>query len=86
LCGHFAAKGIGVDVVDKGPLAVDLQHREPLAVARLQPGVAIDLDLFELERDLLPNLRDYPPCPLAEMTTLSVVENDLRFAEVPRSD
>jgi hypothetical protein len=58
LCGHFAAKGIRVDVVDEGPLAVDLQHREPFPVTRLQPGVAVDLDLLELERDLLPNVGD----------------------------
>jgi len=49
LCGHFATKGIWVDVVDKGPLPVDLHYREPLPVARLQPGIAVDLDLLELE-------------------------------------
>ncbi len=78
MCGYFAAKGIRVHVVDKGPLAVDLQHGEPLPVARLQSWIAVDLDLLELERDLLPNLGDDPSRALAQVTSLCVVEDDLR--------
>jgi hypothetical protein len=32
-------------VVDEGPLAVDLDHRQPLPVARLEIGIAGDVDL-----------------------------------------
>jgi hypothetical protein len=78
LCGHFATKGIWVDVVDEGPLAVDLYNGKPLPVARLQRGIAVDLDLLELERQLLANLGDDPPRPLAQVAALSVVEDDPR--------
>jgi hypothetical protein len=32
-------------VVDEGPLAVDLDHRQPLSVARLEVWIAGDVDL-----------------------------------------
>jgi hypothetical protein len=77
LCGHFTAKGIRVDVIDESALAVDLYHRQPFPVARFQLGVAGDLDLLELERDLLPNLGDDRPGALTEVAALRVVEDDL---------
>jgi hypothetical protein len=78
LCGHFATKGIWVYVVDKGPLSVDLHDREPLPVARLQRGIAVDLDLLEVERGLLPNLGDDPTRPLAQVARRRVIQDDLR--------
>jgi hypothetical protein len=78
LCGHFATKGIWVDVVDKGPLAVDLYNGKPLPVARLQPGIAVDLDLLEVERDLSPNFGNDPPSTLAKVASPRVVEDDFR--------
>jgi hypothetical protein len=78
LCGHFATKGIWVYVVHKGPLAVDLHDREPLPVARLQPGIAVDLDLLELEGGLLPNLGDDPPSALAQVARRCVIQDDFR--------
>jgi hypothetical protein len=80
LCAYLAAKSGWIDVVDEGPLAVDLHHREPLPVAGLEAGIAVDLDLLEVERNLLPNLGDDLPRALAEMAALCVVEDDLRFA------
>ena len=79
MCGYFAAKSIRIHVVDKGPLAVDLKHGEPLPVARLQSRIAVDLDLLKLERDLLPDLSNDLPRALAQVATLCVVEDDLRF-------
>jgi hypothetical protein len=80
LCGYFAPKSTWIDVVDEGPLAVDLHHREPLPVAGLETGVAVDLDLLEVEGNLLPNLGDDSSRPLAQVAALCVVEDDLGFA------
>jgi hypothetical protein len=65
-------------VVDERALAVDLEDRQPLAVARLEPGVAGDVDLAELERPLGSHLLDDRARPVAEMAALRVVEDDLR--------
>jgi hypothetical protein len=35
--------------IDRDPFAVDLDHRQPLAVAPLQSGIAGDVDLVDLE-------------------------------------
>ena len=74
LCLHFATKRTGVDVVDEGALAVDLDDRQPLAVARLELGVAGDVDFLELERAVVPRRRDDRARPLAEVAALRVVE------------
>jgi hypothetical protein len=80
LCGYFATKRIWIHVIDESALAVDLHDREPLAVARLQLGIAVDFDLLQFERDLLADLRDDLACPFAQVASLRVVEDDLRFA------
>jgi hypothetical protein len=80
LCGYLAAKSSWIDGVDEGPLAVDLHHREPFPVAGLEAGIAVDLDLLEVEPNLLPNLGNGPPRALAEVAALCVVEDDFRFA------
>jgi hypothetical protein len=49
LC-KLAAQGVGWHEVGECPLAVDLDDRQPLAVASLQLRVARDVDLVELER------------------------------------
>jgi hypothetical protein len=64
--------------VGKGSLTVDLDHRQPLAVSRLQLGVAGDVDLRELEIGLRGERAERLPRPLAEMAAGRVVENDLR--------
>ena len=43
-----------VDVVHEAPPAVDLDDRDPLAVLRLELGVAVDQDLAQLEAELVP--------------------------------
>jgi hypothetical protein len=77
LCGQFATKGTWIHVIDESAVAVDLHDRKPLAVARLQFRIAVDLDLLQLEWDLLPDLRNDLPRPLAQMATPRVVEDDL---------
>jgi hypothetical protein len=51
-----------VDVVDEGALAVDLHHREPLAVARLEVVVAGDVDRVVGDAEAV----ELPARPLAE--------------------
>jgi hypothetical protein len=48
-CGELAAKRLRLDEVDEGPLAVDLEHRQPLPVAPFELRVAGDVDLRELD-------------------------------------
>jgi hypothetical protein len=76
LCGQSAAERLRVDVVGEDPLAVDLHHREPLPVARLQLGVAGDVDLLEREAELRAKLLELLARPVAEMAALRVVERD----------
>jgi hypothetical protein len=54
LCIDLAQKRGGVQVENEGPLAVDLDNGEPLAVPRLQLRIASDVDRAELEVVLLP--------------------------------
>ena len=76
MCGHFAAKGRRVDVVDEGPLALDLDHRQPLAVSRLQLRVVADVDFVEVEGNLGADLFEDPPRALAEVAALRVIQRD----------
>jgi hypothetical protein len=76
LCGHLAAQGGRVDVVDEGALAVDLDDGQPFAVPRLELGIAADVDLAKLEAELVARLGNDRAGPLAEMTALRVVEDD----------
>ena len=79
MCLHFATKRTRIDVVDEGARALDLDHGQPLAVARLELGVARDVDLLELERHLLAHGRDDPAGPLAEVTASGVVKGDAGY-------
>jgi hypothetical protein len=63
-------------VVDEGPLAVDLHHGKPLAITGLQLWNAVDLHLLQVEPDLPSGLCHDSARALAEMTTLSVVDDD----------
>jgi hypothetical protein len=63
-------------VVDEGPLAVDLDHREPFPVLRLEVGIAADVDLLQLERHLGADVLDYAPRALAEVAPGRVVQDD----------
>ena len=79
LCaGQPTPKGRLVHEVHERPLAVDLDHRQPLAVARLELGVAGDVDLGELELRVRAHGDERLPRPLAEVAAGRVVEDDLR--------
>ena len=79
LCGlQPALESLAMDVVGEGPLAVDLDDGQPLAVARLQLGVAADVDLDQVERPLRPHLLEDGASALAEVAALRSVEDDPR--------
>jgi hypothetical protein len=77
LCDHLSPERSRVDVVDKGTLAVDLDHRKPFAVPRLELRIAADVDLLELKGDLCVDFVDDRPGALAKVTALRVVQTDL---------
>jgi hypothetical protein len=68
-----------VDVIREDALAVDLDHRQPLAILRLQGRIAPDVDLPELERVLGANGREHRPSPLAELAPRSDEERDAGY-------
>ena len=71
---QFPQQGRLVEVVDERPLVVDLEYRQPLAVARLEPGIAADVD--QVVVDLEP--RQLFARSLAQPATLGGEEDDLR--------
>jgi hypothetical protein len=60
-------------------LPVDLDHRQPLAVPRLEVGIARDVDLVELEAELLLKRTQARERLLAQMAPRRVVEDDARY-------
>jgi hypothetical protein len=68
-----------MDVVDETPAAVDLDDRDPLPVRRLEPGIAVDRDLSQLEADLVPSRGDHAFGRLAEMAACRGVEDDFGY-------
>ena len=68
-----------MNVVGEHPPAVQLHHRQPLAVARLELGVAADVHLLELERVLGSNLVEHRPRPLAEVAPGGGEQRDPRY-------
>src|SRR5512146_3259442 len=46
LCNRPAQR-VRMHVVGEAPLSVDLHHRDPLAVPRLELGIAVDRDLAQ---------------------------------------
>jgi hypothetical protein len=71
-----APQGGGVDEVDERALAADLDDGKPLAVTRLELGVAADVDRAQLEAELRPRLLDDSERPLAQVAALGVVDDD----------
>ena len=65
-------------MVDERPLAVDLDDRQPLAIPRLELGVAGDVDLVQIELDLAPNLCERALRTLAETAVVGVVNDESR--------
>jgi hypothetical protein len=68
-----------VDVVDESPPAVDLDDRDPLPVLGLEPRIAVDRDLPQVEAELGPRGADYAAGGLAEMAARRRVEDDLGY-------
>jgi hypothetical protein len=52
LC-QLSAQGVRRNEVDERLHAVDLDHRDQLAVARLELRIVVDSDLLELEPELV---------------------------------
>jgi hypothetical protein len=65
-------------VVGKTPPAVDLDHRDPLAVRRLELRVPADVDLAQVERELLAKPAQLLERALAEVAALRVIDDYLR--------
>ena len=73
------AQRVRVHVVGEAPPTVDLQHRDPLAVLRLELGIAVDRDLAQLEAELVARGRDDAASRVAEMAARGGVEDDLGY-------
>jgi hypothetical protein len=73
-----------VDEVRERLLAVDLDDRQELPVARLELGHAGDVHFVQVELDVLPDRRERRPRPLAEAAVLGGVQNDLGYGYKPR--
>jgi hypothetical protein len=52
LCSELAAERFWRNEVDEGAAAVDLHHRQVLAIARFQLCISRDVDLGQLEAEL----------------------------------
>jgi hypothetical protein len=70
-----AAEALRIDVVNEGALAVDLDDWKPLAITRLQIGVAGDVDLAEGEVELGLERAQDRARPLAEVALLRVIQD-----------
>jgi hypothetical protein len=68
---------VRVDEVGEGLLAVHEDDGDALAIAALEVGVAGDVDVLELERELSSNLSEHPPGALAQVAIGCVEERDL---------
>jgi hypothetical protein len=83
LC-DLTAERIGLDEERERPLAVDLNDREPLAVAGLELRVAADIDLLQVEPEVVPNGTHDTLRGGAEVAPLGVVEDDVGYGYRPR--
>ena len=77
--GQLPPERVGLHVVREGANAVDLDHGKPFAVARLELGIAADVDLLELEAQLLAQRGHLRPRALAEVAALRVEDPDERY-------
>jgi hypothetical protein len=75
LCADFAPKRARIDVVDERAVSVDLDHRQPLPIPRLQFRVAGDVDLPERDTRLL----QHAARPFAEVAAVRVEEDDVGY-------
>jgi hypothetical protein len=75
LC-DLSAEWLRLHVVGANDLAVDLDDRDALAVARLELLVACDVDLAQLEAELVLQLVELGPREVAQVAALRAVEGD----------
>ena len=73
------AERLGLDEVRERALAVDLHHRQPLAIPGLELRIVADVDLVQLETELVPRRVDDTLRGGAEVAPLGVVEDDPRY-------
>ncbi len=66
-------------VIDEASLPVDLDDRDPLAVLRLERGVAVDRNLAQLEAELVARRGDDAAGCLAKVAARRGVERDLGY-------
>jgi hypothetical protein len=78
LCNR-SAEGVGLHVVRETAPAVDLHHRQPLTVLRLEGVVSGDVDLAKIEAQLLPELGDDAAGALAQVAARGVIQNDFDY-------
>jgi hypothetical protein len=78
LC-QLTPEGGRLDEVDKRALPVDLHDGQPLAVALLEVGNARDVDLLELEPELVLELRQCRPRPVAEVAAGGAEQTYFRY-------
>ncbi len=73
---ELAPQRIGRNEVDERPHAVDLDHRDQLAVARFQLRVTFDRDLLEVEPELVTQRDDGLASPLAQVAAVGPLQPD----------
>jgi hypothetical protein len=73
------AEPLSVDEVGERLLAVDLDHRQQLAVAPFELDVAADVDDLEVEPDVVANTLDNLERTLAEAAVSRVVDRDASY-------
>ena len=69
-------QAIGRDEVGERADAVDLDHRQVLAIRRLERGIATDVDELEVEGVTVAHLGDDLDRAFAEVTAGRVVDGD----------
>jgi hypothetical protein len=79
LCGQRTTESFRRDVVDERSPPVDLDDGQHLAVARLELGIAADVDLLEVEAELRLRADDNLARALAQVAAGGVVETDARY-------
>jgi hypothetical protein len=80
LCGcQLPPKRLRLNVVRADALAVELDHRDQLAVTPLELRVAVDRDLADGEPQLLAQGEELRTRPLAQVASLGLVEDDAGF-------
>jgi hypothetical protein len=75
LCHELPPQGGGIDVVDERALPVDLDDGQPFAVPRFEVRVAGDVDRAVRRAGVV----QHAARPLAEVTALRVVEDDVVY-------